>query len=258
MLEPASPSVEVALRFDGARSGRRPVNRPVKSDRATAIDPVSSLSRFAVRRRRQRGRAGAEPAQVFQDHVQPVPLDVLHRVVVHAAVLADPVDRHDPGVVQPRRRARLELESLHLHRVDPAVQRQDLQGDPPPQRLLHRLVDHAHAAPADLAEDAILAEPLESGSDGGRARERRGLVARSWLEPLHELECREELEDLLGPLGILLGVFGRRRILAAPAAVEKLGGQPLERVTIRGGRRGVHGSSLQKRPGGMQTRPGTH
>ena len=40
--------------------------------------------------------------------------------------------------------------------------------------------------------------------------------------------------DLLGPLGVLLGILGRRGILAAPATVEKLGGQPLERIAVRG------------------------
>ena len=48
-------------------------------------------------------------------------LDVLHHVVVDTAVLAHSVDRHDPAVVQPRRRPRLELESFHLDGVDPAV-----------------------------------------------------------------------------------------------------------------------------------------
>ena len=32
-----------------------------------------------------------------------------------------------PAVVQPRRRTRLQPEPLHLDRVDPAVERQDLQ-----------------------------------------------------------------------------------------------------------------------------------
>ena len=143
--------------------GRGPENRPVKSDRATAIDPVSTIPGASGRRRQAAVRR--EPTQVLQDHVQAVPLDVLHRVIVHTAVLTYSVNRHDPRVMQPGRRPRLELESLHLHRVNPAMQRQDLQGNPPPQRFLHRLVDHPHAAPTDLAEDAIFAELLQLGGD---------------------------------------------------------------------------------------------
>ena len=126
----------------------------------------------------------------------------------------------------------------------------------PAERFLHGLVDDAHAAAADLAEDAVLAELLRSGGDRGTCPlgERSGLVAGGGLEALHQLQGGEELEDLVGPLGVLLGVLGGRGILAAPAAVEELVGQPLDRVAIRRRKTVVHGSSLGKSPGGIQNR----
>jgi hypothetical protein len=152
-------------------------------------------------------------------------------------MLAHAVDRHDPRVIQPRRRPRLELEPLPLHRVDPAVQGQDLQRHPAAQRLLDGLVDHAHAPVADLAEDPVFAELLQPGRAGGLclAHERGGLVARAGLESLHHLQGGEELEDLLSPLRVAFSVIGGRELLAAAATVEELGGQPLQRIAIRGG-----------------------
>ena len=50
--------------------------------------------------------------------------------------------------------------------------RQHLQRHPPAQRLLLGLVDDAHAAPADLAEDAVVAQPLQPHAH------RRAAVAR--------------------------------------------------------------------------------
>ena len=46
-----------------------------------------------------------------------MPPDELHGVVVEAVVLADPVDRDDVGVVQPRRGAGLAAEPLEPGRV---------------------------------------------------------------------------------------------------------------------------------------------
>ena len=84
--------------------------------------------------------------------------DVLHRVMVDALMLAHPVDRHDIAVVQSHRRAGLEAKALDLNRVDAAMKREDLQGNAPAERFLDGLVDHAHAAVADLAEEPILTQ----------------------------------------------------------------------------------------------------
>ena len=50
--------------------------------------------------------------------------------------------------------------------------REHLQRHPPAQRLLLGLVDHAHAAAADLAEDAVVAQPLEPGARSPRRPQR--------------------------------------------------------------------------------------
>ena len=46
------------------------------------------------------------------------------------------------------------------------MQREDLEGDPSAQRFLDGLVDHAHAAVADLAEDAVLTQLFEARGAG--------------------------------------------------------------------------------------------
>ena len=76
------------------------------------------------------------------------------------AVLADPKDRHDISVVQPRRRARLPLEPLPLLPVGEHLLGQDLQRHVPAQRDLFGLVDDPHAAAADLPQDAVIAQSL--------------------------------------------------------------------------------------------------
>ena len=88
---------------------------------------------------------------------QAPPLDELHGVVVDAALLADRVHRHDVLVPQMRRGEGLVLEALQLARVEGRGERQHLQRHAPPQRDLLGLVDHAHAAPADFAQEAEIA-----------------------------------------------------------------------------------------------------
>ena len=83
---------------------------------------------------------------------------------------------------------------------------------------------------------------------GPAAVERGGAVAGARLEALHELQGREELEDLLGPLGVQPGVLARRGVLAAAAAVEELGGQPLQRVAVQGGSGIVHRHVPRQKP----------
>ena len=98
-------------------------------------------------------------------------------------MLADVEDRHDVGVVQPRRRARLQPEPLELARCRiRTVPGQDLQRHVAAERLLDRLVDDPHPPAADLAEDPVVAQPLgmpapvaagPAGSLAGQARRGR-------------------------------------------------------------------------------------
>ena len=126
------------------------------------------------------------------DQVQALALDELHGIEADIAVLAHLEDRHDVGVVQPRRGAGLAAEPLLDHPVAGHRPRQDLQRHPAAQRDLLGLVDHAHAAPADLAEDPVVA-------DQGRGRIRgpktRGLVLAlpGIIDLLHFDQRREEI-----------------------------------------------------------------
>ena len=118
---------------------------------------------------------------------------------------------------------------------------QDLQRHAAAQRLLLGLVDHAHAAAADLAEDAVVAQPLQPGRgvDGHAAGGAAGAVG---AEVLHPDQDREEVADLVGQLGVAPAVFLERGPLAAALAVEEVLGQELDGVAVAGccRRRCVH------------------
>ncbi len=77
-----------------------------------------------------------------------------------AIVSADAEDWHDVGMVQPGRSPRLALEPQDLLGIGEGRIGEDLERDAPAKRLLLGLVDHAHAAAADLAEDAVIAQPF--------------------------------------------------------------------------------------------------
>ncbi len=64
-------------------------------------------------------------------------------------------------MVQPRRRPRLAAEALQAGRVAGDGQGQHLESDASSQGLLLGLVDDAHAAPADLAQDAVIPQALQ-------------------------------------------------------------------------------------------------
>ena len=84
----------------------------------------------------------------------------VHDVVVPSGVLADAVDRHDVGVVQPPGGAGLAAEPGQVGRLA-----EQLQGDVAIERLLVRLVDDPHAPPADLAHDPEVAPGLGQERD---------------------------------------------------------------------------------------------
>ena len=110
----------------------------------------------------------AEAADVGQHLVEPLALDELHGVVVDAVALADAEDGHDVGVMQPPGRLGLAAEAGKVRRVQQRRGRQHLEGHVPAERFLLRLVNDAHAAPAHLTQDAIVAEAIQFGEGGGR------------------------------------------------------------------------------------------
>src|SRR5262249_17293587 len=109
----------------------------------------------------------AEPPDLVQDRVEAQARDESHHVVVLPLRLAHAEDRHDVGVVQPRRRPRLAVEPEQVPGIPQAVPRQDLQGHAAAQRLLFGLVHHAHAAPAHLPHDSVVPQPLRRAATPG-------------------------------------------------------------------------------------------
>ena len=100
-------------------------------------------------------------------------MNELHDVVVHAVVLAHAVHRHDIRVVHAGGGLGLALEALLLARIEHRLGRQDLERDMPAERFLLGLVDDAHAATADFAQNAKIAQALQrlaaAGERGPRA-----------------------------------------------------------------------------------------
>ncbi len=132
---------------------------------------AKARARLVVRQLEAADRAPRPRLQAFQflqDLVEAQPLDELHDVVTHSVVFADAEDRNDVGVVQLRRRLRFALEATPRPGVLLELFGQDLEGDVPAERDLLRLVDDAHAATADLADDAVVAQALEQRQCGCR------------------------------------------------------------------------------------------
>ncbi len=205
----------------------------------------------------RRGRAGALPPQLAEDRVEPPALDELHGVEMRPPVLADAEDRHDVGVVQPRRRAGLALEPADLPRVGQGPGRQDLQGDAAAERLLLGLVDDPHPAPAELAQQAELAQPARRGpGDLARAGvDRSGALAVVAAGIPWRQQGGEAGEDLVGQVGIAPGILRGRRRLAPPHAVQEFLGEGRGRVGAAADGRCRH--ARRHLPDGIAPRPGS-
>ena len=156
-------------------------------------------------------------AQLLHYLRQALAFDELHGVVVDAAFDADGVDRDDVRVVERGGGAGFVLEAGELLLVEHRGEGQHFQGDAAAERDLLGFVDDAHAAAADLAEDAEVAEVdfarcwmLDTGCWMGR-----GLVGQLRSDVLHEVEVAETFGQLVGHIGI----FGEQCF-----AVERLPG----------------------------------
>ena len=111
--------------------------------------------------------------------------------------------------------------------------RQDLQRHVPAQRLLHGLVDDAHAAPADLAEDAVVAQ-LPRGRrprSGPRRRRVRVAVPRDDLFSSSSTRAGKSSRISSASSGYLRGVLLDARPLAARGT-----GRGTSRPAARSGR----------------------
>jgi hypothetical protein len=92
--------------------------------------------------------------------LQRLPLHPLHRDEGVALVLADLVDHADAGVVEGGGGAGLALEALAGLGVAGQLVGQQLQGHAPSQTRVFGFVDHAHPAPAQLAQDPVVGQRL--------------------------------------------------------------------------------------------------
>jgi hypothetical protein len=77
--------------------------------------------------------------------------------------LIDFVDRADVRMVQRRRSLGLPLESAEGLRIVGEFFGEELQGKVTIELEVFRLIDHAHAPTADLAEDAVMGNRLTNG-----------------------------------------------------------------------------------------------
>jgi hypothetical protein len=151
---------------------------------------------------------------------QGLAVDELHRVVMHPALAADGMDRHDVRVVQQRRGLGLGLEPLKLARVEPACQGQDLLGDPTMQRGLLGLIDDPHAAASDFAQDPEIAHDAQlRAGDSVRQRQAGSIPDCRAAQLGHHLEGGEQLAQSLGVLQVLGREFTRIERLACLEAL---------------------------------------
>jgi hypothetical protein len=145
-------------------------------------------------------------------------LDVLHDVVEHAIVLAHAVHGNYVGVVHAGGRFRLALEALLLLGIQHRLDGQHLEGNVAAQRFLLGLVDDAHAASANLAQDAEVAQPFQrlppSGKNGAGADAARQ-VADFTLQVFNHHDRWIQLLKFSGDLWVLGGVLAQFKPLAA-------------------------------------------
>jgi hypothetical protein len=127
--------------------------------------------------------------------------DELHGIPVQVLIAADVVDRHDAWMAQPGDRRRFASKSLDLARRERERIGEHLERDMALERSLASLVDDAHAAPAEFAQDLVFAELAP--------RRQRGL----------ELALDHRLEQL-AQRAVLFDVFGARLGLAQVGPVE--------------------------------------
>ena len=124
---------------------------------------------------------------------------------MHAALAADGINRDDIGVVELGRRQGLGLEPPELGRVHGCRERQHLERHPAVQRTLHRLVDHPHAPPAHLGDQAEVAQVADPGVDFTRFA--RLLIGdqrrRNQRRLADEFKARQARLQVLGQLGML-------------------------------------------------------
>jgi hypothetical protein len=129
-------------------------------------------------------------------------LDVLHGVIVDAALGADGEDGDNVRVMELGGGEGFVAEALKLARVEDRSERKDLERDAAAQRDLLGFVDDAHTAAADLAQDAEVAElGAGVGAGGGGVEWRR--FGEGTAERDEGLDGGEDFAKLVGVFGVL-------------------------------------------------------
>ena len=118
------------------------------------LEPVEHLGGHLDRERRSERAARADPRG------EVAALDELRAEEEDTVVLAVVVDTDHVGGVEPGLGLRLASETTAELRVGGVVRQHHLEGDLAVQHLVERGVDHAHAAGAQLLQEAIATEGL--------------------------------------------------------------------------------------------------
>ena len=146
-------------------------------------------------------------SQLADDLGKAVPLHKLHRVEMHASIATGRVDRHDVGMVKLRRGLSFDQKPLPLLWINGRGKRKDFEGDLAAQRDLLGLVNHAHAASTNLADDPVVSQPCACGQNlvvhlsNALSRLRR---AEPFASRLDELQSHKALIQGLGNRGVPL------------------------------------------------------
>ncbi len=206
-------SVAQSCRTDGL-GATSPISLALRRDH----DSIRIARRGPLPRLPAIGRSLAQCCHLGQHIVQSLTVDKLHGVVVNAVVFTDAEYGHDVCVVQPGGSTCLAAEPLQPLATGGVACGQHFQRDVPAERLLDRLIDHAHAAATDLTQDPVLAQ---------LARDRNlhaveMIDRRNRSEFLHDQQCGEQRLYLGGEFRMGIGIFAERRLLATPIAFDKL------------------------------------
>jgi hypothetical protein len=132
-------------------------------------------------------------------------------------------------VVQPRRRPCFTAKSFQRPGITGRVTGQDLERDAAAERHLLGLVNDAHAAPANFAQQAKVADLLR------RRRHPVHRFAAVLLRLLNVGQSGEYLTDVVGQVRMTVDVLLQRRPLAAPVALDELLGEVVEQLNVPGG-----------------------
>ena len=164
--------------------------------------------------------------------VERLAIDKLHDVIVQPAFLADTEHRDDAGVMQSRNCLRLASKPADRPFRSQERGRENLEGDSTAQRLLDSLIDDAHAAVPDFANDAKITQLPES-ADRSLLLQQVQVRDFFFFELFHHRDGGQEFAQLFGVLGVSFHVLRDGRKLTAPVSLGKFVSQLFDRISFR-------------------------